>query len=153
MGETRSKGGTVTSFIERLTRAVFRRHSNPWSAWTRLLSAPLIFVAIWKRSRRGGALLGAWMLANPIVFPEPEDDEAWATRAVLGEEMWLAERPMDRAMALNVGATALGLVGAWGAFGRRLLPTAASAVGLVALVLACWREYALYYERHRDERG
>jgi hypothetical protein len=67
--------------------------------------------------------------------------------------MWLAERPMDRAMALNVGATALGLVGAWGAFGRRLLPTAASAVGLVALVLACWREYALYYERHRDERG
>jgi hypothetical protein len=153
MGETRSKGGTVSSFIERLTREVFARHSNPWSAWTRLLSAPLVFVAIWNRSPRGGALLGAWMLANPIVFPEPEDDEAWATRAVLGEEMWLAERPIDRAMALNVGATALSLVGVWGAFGRRLLPTAASAVGQVALLLVLWREYALYYERHRDERG
>lgn len=143
----------MSSFIERLTREVFRHHSNPWSAWTRLLSAPLVFVAIWNRSPRGGALLGAWMLANPVVFPVPGDDEAWATRAVLGEEMWLAERPMDRAMALNVGATALGLVGVWGAFGRRLLPTAASAVGQVALVLVLWREYALYYERHRDKRG
>ena len=143
----------MSSFIERLTREVFRHHSNPWSAWTRLLSAPLVFVAIWKRSPRGGALLGVWMLANPVVFPAPGDDEAWATRAVLGEEMWLAERPMDRAMALNVGATALSLVGVWGAFGRRLLPTAASAVGQVALLLVLWREYALYYERHRDERG
>ena len=92
-------------------------------------------------------------MANPVVFPEPKDDEAWATRAVLGEEMWLTEHPMDRAMALNVGATALGLVGAWGAFRRRPLPTAASAVGQVALLLVCWREYALYYERHHDERG
>ncbi len=70
----------------------------------------------------------------------------------IGEEMWLAERPMDRAMALNVGATALGLGGAWGAFRRRPLPTAACAVGQVALLPACWREYTLYYERHHDER-
>jgi hypothetical protein len=60
---------------------------------------------------------------------------------------------MDRAMALNVGAAAVGLVGTWGAFGRRPLPTVASAVGQVALLLVLWREYALYYERHRDERG
>jgi hypothetical protein len=35
---------------------------------------------------------------------------------------------------------------------RRLLPTAACTVGQVALLLAYWREMALYYERRRDER-
>ena len=107
----------MSSFFERLFGKVFARHSNPWSAWSRLLSAPLIYLTIWHRSRGAGALLGAWLVANPVVFPEPEDDEAW------------------------------------GAFRRRPLPTAASAVGQVALLLVCWREYALYYERHRDERG
>jgi hypothetical protein len=40
-------------------------------------------VAVWNRSWRLGVLLGAWLVANPVVFPEPEDDEAWATRAML----------------------------------------------------------------------
>ena len=56
-------------------------------------------------------------------------------------------------MALNVGASALGLYGVWGAYKRRLLPTAVCAVGQVAMLLAYWREMALYHERHRDERA
>ena len=54
-------------------------------------------------------------------------------------------------MALGVGATAFGLGGVWGAYKRRLLPTAVCTVGQVALLLAHWRELALYYERHRGE--
>ena len=153
MCETQSKGGTVSSLITRLTREVFRHHSNPWSAWTRLFSAPLVFVPIWNRSWRQGVILGVWLIANPVVFPEPKDDKAWATRAMLGEEMWIAKRPLDRAMALNVGASALGLYGVWGAYKRRRLPTAVCIVGEVALLLAYWREMALYYERHRGERA
>jgi hypothetical protein len=141
----------VSSFIKHLTTKIFARHSNPWSAWTRLFSAPLVFVPIWNRSWRQGAILGAWQIANPIVFPEPKDDKAWATRAMFGEEMWIANHPLDRAMALNVGATVLGLGGVWGALSRRLLPTAVCAVGQVALLLAYWREMVLYYQRHRDE--
>jgi hypothetical protein len=151
MCDTRSKGGRVSSLIERLTREVFRHHSNPWSAWTRLLSVPLVFVPVWTRSRRQGAFLGAWLIANPIVFPDPKSDRAWATRVMLGEEMWIAERPLDRAMALNVGATAFGLGGVWGAYKRRLLPTAVCAVGQAALLLAYWREMVAYYERHRTK--
>src|ERR687898_442440 len=145
-------GGYVSSFIKQLTTKIFARHSNPWSAWTRLFSAPLVFVPIWNRSWRQGAILGVWLIANPVVFPEPKDDEAWATRAMLGEEMWIAKRPLDRAMALNVGATALGLGGVGGAYKRRFLPTAVCTVGQVALLLAHWRELVVYYERHRGER-
>ena len=153
MCETRRKRGTVSSFIKRLLREIFRYHSNPWSVWTRLLSVPLVFVRIWNRSWREGAILGVWLIANPVVFPEPKDDKAWATRAMLGEEMWIAKRPLDRAMALSVGAAAFNLGGIWGAYKRRLLPTAVCTVGQVALLLAYWRELAIYYERHRDERA
>jgi hypothetical protein len=154
MCETPSKErNTVKSVIKRLMRAVFRHHSNPWSAWTRLLSVPLVFVPIWNRSWRKGAILGVWLILNPIVFPEPKDDKAWATRAMLGEEMWIAKRPLDRAMALSVGATACNLGGVWGAYRQRLMPTALCTVGQVGLLLAYWREMALYYESHRDERA
>jgi hypothetical protein len=142
----------VSSFIKRLTRKIFARHSNPRSAWTRLLSVPLVFVTVWKCSLRQGALHAAWLVINPVVFPEPEDDSAWATRAMLGEEMWIAERPRDRAMALNVAATAFGLGGVWGALRRSPLPTVACSVGQVAMLLAYWREMTLYYEQHRDGR-
>jgi hypothetical protein len=56
-------------------------------------------------------------------------------------------------MALSVGAAAFNLGGIWGAYKRRLLPTAVCTVGQVTLLLAYWRELAIYYERHRDERA
>jgi len=109
-------------------------------------------VPIWTRSWRQGAIVGLWLIVNPIMFGEPKNDKAWATRAMLGEEMWIAERPLDRAMALSVGATAFGLGGVWGAYKPHLLPSAVCTVGQVGLLLAYWREMALYYERHRGER-
>jgi hypothetical protein len=112
---------------------------------------PLVFMPIWNRSWRQGAILGVWLIVNPVVFPEPEDDKAWATRAMLGEEMWIAKRPLDRALALNIGASIFGISGVWGAYKRRPLPTAVCTVGQVVLLLAYWREMALFYERHRDE--
>jgi hypothetical protein len=111
------EGWRSVLFLKRHTRMIFARHSNPWSACSRVFSAPLVFVPVWNRSRRQGAILGVWLMINPLVFPEPKNDGAWATRAMLGEEMWTAQRPLDRAMALNVAATALGLGEVWGALG------------------------------------
>src|SRR5687767_3813742 len=60
--ETHSKGGTsVSSLIKRLLMEVFKHHSNPWSAWTRLISVPLVFVPIWTRSWREGAIVVVWL--------------------------------------------------------------------------------------------
>jgi hypothetical protein len=150
---TPKERNTVSSLVKRLTREVFRHHSNPWSAWTRLLSVPLVLVPIWTRSWKHAILIHGWLIANAIAFPEPKNDRAWATRAMLGEEMWIAKRPLDRAMAFSVGATAFGLGGVWGAYKQRLLPTAICTVGQVALLLAYWREMVVYYEHHREERA
>jgi hypothetical protein len=148
----RSKEIRMPSALKRLTRKVFEHHSNPWSAWTRLLSVPLVFVPVWTRSWRHAFLVGAWLLLNPMVFPEPKDASAWATRAMLGEEMWIAERPLDRAMAVNAAASAFGIGGVAASLKRRLLPTALCTVLEVALLLLYWKLMA-DYEEHRKDRG
>ena len=92
-------------------------------------------------------------MLNPVAFPEPEDDSAWATRAMLGEEMWIAERPLDKAMAVNLAASVFGIGGVLASFKRRPLPTALCTVSEIALLLLYWRLMAAYYEEHRKDRG
>ena len=123
---------------------MFERHSNPSSAWTRLLSTPLVLVPFWTRSRNHAALVGAWMVLNPIVFPKPKDDSAWAAKAMLGEEMWVAESPLDGAMAVGALASAFGLGGVVGALERRPLATALCTVSEIALLLVYWRLMSEY---------
>src|SRR3712207_7735452 len=72
----RAKEVDVATFLER----VWRRHSNPWSVWTRILSYPLVYIPVWNRSWRQGAAAAAWFAANPVLFPEPKGDEPWADR-------------------------------------------------------------------------
>ena len=136
--------------LKRLFGKMFERHSNQWSAWTRLLSTPLVLVPFWTRSPRHAALVGTWLLLNPIVFPKPKDDSAWATRAMLGEEMWVAERPLDAVMVVGVAASAFGIGGVAGALKRRPTATALCTVAEVALLLVCWQLLIEYYEEHRD---
>ena len=140
----------MSSPLKRLTRKVFERHSNPRSAWTRLLSTPLVLVPFWTRSWKHASLVGTWMVLNPIVFPKPKNDSSWATRAMLGEEMWVAERPLDTAMAVNAAASAFAIGGVVGALKRRPLAAALCTVAEVALLLVYWQLMSEYYEEHRD---
>jgi hypothetical protein len=87
-----------------LSKRTWKRHSNPISGWTWLLSYPLVYVPFWNRSWKQGAAVAAWFTVNPVLFPEPESDESWMTRGVLGEELWTAERPRDLSMLLAVAA-------------------------------------------------
>jgi len=86
------------------TEKSWKRHSNPWSVWTRILSYPLAYVPVWNHSWKQGAVVGAWFTANPVIFPPPEDDSSWATRCVLGEQLWTAKRRRDFPMALNAAS-------------------------------------------------
>ena len=131
----------------KVKRAVFARHSNPWSMWTRGASTPLMLVPVWRRSRRDAALVGLWMAVNPV-FRKPAHDRAWATRAALGEEQWIAERPMDTAMAVNVAATAALLAAMVAAHQRRAVPAAAATALEMGLLMAYWELMTRYYDRN-----
>jgi hypothetical protein len=147
---TDGKKSPELSSSDELKRWVFARHSNPWSAWTRWLSTPLVLVPLWTRRWSHAAIVGAWMAANPVVFPKPADEQAWSTRAVLGEELWITERPHDSAMAVDAAATAAGIVALIAAW-RHNAGLAAGATAIVmALLLVYWRLMARYYDRHRS---
>lgn len=137
----------------RLKSRIFARHSNPWSAWSRLLSAPLISVALWRRSGTQGVVLALWMLINPVVFPEPPDDGAFSTRAILGERMWIEDRPMDAAMALNGAAAVAATVAAVGAWRRMPRTTVLANAAELALILGYWRRMSDYYMSRRARDG
>ncbi|MEM6549606.1 MAG: DUF6653 family protein [Pseudomonadota bacterium] len=72
------------------------RHANPLSGWTRVPILPLICLFLCARAWIGWwcllpiALLLFWTWYNPRAFPPPETTDAWASRAVMGERVWLA---------------------------------------------------------------
>jgi hypothetical protein len=136
----------VATFLEK----IWKRHSNPWSVWTRILSYPLVYVPLWNRSWKQGAAVAAWFAANPVLFPEPESDESWATRGVLGEELWTAERPRDLSMLINITSAAFFAGGLMATYRRQFWPMVRFAS--VALLLKLWYidRMTFYYERHRE---
>ena len=88
-------------FAERsmgMTDAIWRRHANPWSGWTRFSALPLLALAIWSRVWIGGFAWGAvalalfWVWLNPRLFPEPARFDAWMTKGVMGERVFLENR-------------------------------------------------------------
>ena len=71
------------------------RHANPASVWTRFSVVSLLALAIWSRDWIGAwSLIGvglamAWMFVNPLLFKVPRSTRNWASRAVLGERIWV----------------------------------------------------------------
>ena len=88
--------------IDRLTETAFgmdeatwRRHANPLSVWTRFTALPLLVLTLWSRDWIGWwsvlpvGLALAWIWVNPRLFAEPARTDGWASRAVMGERIWL----------------------------------------------------------------
>lgn len=75
--------------------ATWARHANPWAGWARLTIRPLVALAFWSPlwiGKWGLLAIGAafaWALLNPRMFPPPKRWDAWMTRGVLGERLWL----------------------------------------------------------------
>lgn len=140
----------MTGKVSALRHAIFARHSNPWSAWTRWLSTPLALVPMWTRKWSHGAAVGAWMAVNPVVFSKPANDTAWSTRAMLGEELWITERPKDVALAINTAGTVMMAASALAARKRKLVPTVVATCVQMGLVMAYWERMVRYYETHKS---
>jgi hypothetical protein len=71
------------------------RHANPISVWTRYSVLPVIVLAFWSRTWIGWWFLVPalasliWMFLNPICFKKPTSTKNWASKAVLGERVFL----------------------------------------------------------------
>jgi len=133
---------------------VFARHAHPVSAWSRWASTPLVVVPLWYRRSWAALPIVAWMIINPIITPPVTDDRAFATRAILGEEQWLAD-PVKRRdiIVLNAVSTACLAVAGVTAWRRRPLPMAIAHAGSMTAILMTWRSYADHYDPDSSNLG
>ena len=131
--ETQDDKMKIAQWAERLMGmddAVWAKHSNPWSGWTRVSVLPLLCLAIWSRVWLGWGCMWlvlavlAWTWLNPRLFGPPAHNNAWMTKGVLGERMWLAQQdvPIPAHHAL---------------FGRFL--NIAAGIGVALLAYGLWR--------------
>ncbi|MBA4030473.1 MAG: hypothetical protein C0478_06220 [Planctomyces sp.] len=156
--------GLETSSTE---AAQWMRHANPWSVWTRVPLLLVWIVVVWSRVWLGWwslipiALTLLWTIYNPRAFPVPKSTRSWASRAVLGERVWInrGQIPIPPhqqfAAQLLAGIAAVGLPFlVWGLVTLEVWPTALGAViAIGAKLWFCDRMVWLYDEmspRHPD---
>lgn len=88
--------GRFSEKVMGMDDATWERHSNPLSGWTRVTILPLFALGIWSRAWFGWhalwiiGLLLVWTWLNPRLFGPPKTNDAWMTKGVLGERIWLA---------------------------------------------------------------
>lgn len=157
----------ATERLMGMSDAVWARHANPWSVWSRFTCLPLIILAIWSRVWIGGwawVLLGAalvWTWANPRAFAPPASFDTWASRAVLGERVFLNvgrdQIPAHHLHATRMlsGVSAVGVLPL--AWGLTTLDPTLTALGTVLTILPkvwfCDRMVWLYADMTGNRPG
>ncbi len=117
------------------------RHANPWSVWTRFTALPLLILSIWSRTWIEYwawipiALSVLWIWINPRLFSKPLSTNNWASKAVLGERVWINRKnisvPRHHRFAPNLlsSVSAIGLPFLiWGLWQLSIWPTLAGTI-------------------------
>ncbi|MFC4548915.1 MULTISPECIES: DUF6653 family protein [Halorussus] len=134
-------------------RYFWSRHADPWSVWAMVVAFPTFVLAIYRRDRRlfAGTLLAVAL--NPLLASPPDDDDAWATKVVLGERVWLdGGRLLSRETAFVACCAPVYLYTLRAAVERRPVGTACGTVVSMVLMLAFFRRMARLYEERADGR-
>ena len=132
----------------RASTLVFQRHAHPFSAWSRLLSTPLLLVPLWTRRWWLYVPIGAWFAVNPVMTPPADDMSSFATQAMLGEESWSRDPTSEPAVLALTGFAGASLVGAMvAAYQHRRTGAAASTAVFIALTLWEWKLWADRFRR------
>jgi hypothetical protein len=92
-------------------------------------------------------LLALWLAVNPFIFGKPRHERAWSTRAMLGEELWITDRPRDAAMVVSALTSAVALSAVLAARRRRLALVAIAVAVQMALTLVYWAQMVRYFGR------
>lgn len=148
----------------RLDEEGWERHANPWSVWTRVATWPVLMFVLWSFHWFGWwsllplAVVAGWLALNPHAFPPPASTKSWASRAVLGERVYLLREihpiPLEHVNA----ATLLSIGSGVGALfmGAGLLtqePATFLVGGVVVLLCKLWfidRMVWLYEDMRRE---
>ncbi|WP_336000643.1 DUF6653 family protein [Halorientalis halophila] len=142
---------TDRSSLAALRAAVWERHANPKSGWSRLATLPLLMVAIYRRDRRLLVATLAFVAINPVLFSPPESDDAWMTRVVYGERLWLDRGTWRHPIQLlNVANALLTLYALRAAVRRQPVRTTLATAGAMTAKLAFVAFVADYYDRHTE---
>jgi hypothetical protein len=141
--------GAPAARLMAMNDRVWMRHANPWSGYTRLATAPFLFLAIWSHVWIGWwalaplAVLLLWIWLNPRVFPPPRDTDNWMSKGVFGERIWLNRREVpiprrfERTADLLTSGAAVGV--AIAAYGFTVADFWASLFGCtLAVVFKMW---------------
>jgi hypothetical protein len=94
--------------------------------------------------------VAAWLAANPVIFPKPPDDRAWATRAILGEELSVTGPERNSAKGLTAATSGCALVAVVASARHRLTAAAAACALQMGLTLVYWAKMARLWDSHRS---
>ncbi len=78
-----------------LSDETWEKHANPVSVYTRYSVLPILILAFWSRIWLGWwsviciAVALFWVWLNPRFFNKPRSTNNWASKAVMGERVWL----------------------------------------------------------------
>lgn len=143
---------------------VWQRNASPLSVYSRMATLPVLLLTIWSHVWIGPvpAFLATlavivWLRLNPRLFAAPRNMTSWASRATLGERVWLNQRlvpipPEDaqRALVLSV-ATGIGFIVALvGAYQTNLWLAVTGAIVTYAAKLVFLDRMVSLYDRMRD---
>lgn len=134
-----------------LYRRMFERHAHPISAWSRLLSTPLLLVPLWTRCWWLYVPIGAWLAVNPVMTPQAHDMSSFATQAMLGEESWSRDPTSEPLVLVLTAAAGASLVTAMlAAYHHRKRSAVTGTALFMALTLWEWKVLA---DRFKRETG
>ena len=154
----------LAAAIFHLDEEGWERHANPWSVWTRIATWPVLMLVLWSFHWFGIwsllplAVVAGWLALNPHAFAPPASTKSWASRAVLGERVYLLREAHPIPLEHVNAATLLSIGSGLGALfmGAGLLtqePTAFVVGGTVVLLCKLWftDRMVWLYEDMRDE--
>ena len=87
--------GRIAERLFAMDDETWMRHANPASGWTRVATGVVLFPALWSFHWIGlwallpVAVIAVWLRINPGFFAVPARRDAWMSRGVFGERVWL----------------------------------------------------------------
>jgi hypothetical protein len=135
--------------------SLWQRHESPVSVWWLVLMYPVFVLAIYRRSRALGGVLLLSLATNLFVVSPPDTDDAWATRVVRGERVWLDRGLLssERELSVTTVGALVNLYTLRAALHRRPVETMVGTVASMVFMFLFFGRMAKLYESTMDPRA